>query len=312
MGYPSRNDHAACAYSRLDFESDDEFSLFIQRLRVDLLDTIRFATSITPTVTYNCVRSWLKTQLNKPLQDPSTQQSSVILEWEALTVMLDCVISRTVNSKNGTLTIDLPGGMDLLKSCLACNSSDPFIFSALLSCISALFVFVQQDNQILIPVLDKIFAAMVFNLPGQTKESRSRAVRNVRRHACSLMVKISRQFPKVLLPIFDHLKSTIEALDQSDDMSRMERVTLQEALLIISNQFNNFEFQSTFIGKVIQPAADQWSAMSTAFDSCHAFMNFVGLDQPPVEPSTQDINGRNRSELLYLSLIHISEPTRPY
>ena len=245
VGYPSRNDHAACAYSRLDFESDDEFSPVMQRLRVDLLDALRSATLISPEVTYNCVQNWLQSQLTKPVSgELCTASSPTFLEWEALTAMLDCVVgvvSRTfLKQKDANAAKALPaGGLQLLDRCLVYDSPDPLIASVLLSCISAMFVFVHQDTSRLQPVLRKVLTAMVFTLPGQTKESRSRTVRNVRRHACSLMVKISRQFPTLLLPAFDYLKSSIEELSQTHEaaqLSRMERVTLQEALLLISNQ----------------------------------------------------------------------------
>lgn len=165
---------------------------------------------------------------------------------------------------------------------------------------------------ILLGVLDRILAAVMFTLPGQTKDCRSRTVRNVRRHACSLMVKVSLQHPLLLLPCFDYLKNSIEKMCQlSEDaaqLSRMERVTLQEALLIISNQFNNFEMQTQFIGQVIQPAAEQWKqpSLQAAFDSTIGFMSFVGLDTAPIEPSNHDIKGQNRSELLLCTNIFLA------
>ena len=126
------------------------------------------------------------------------------------------------------------------------------------------------------------------------------------------MVKISIQHPLLLLPCFDYLKNSIEKLCQlSEDaaqLSRMERVTLQEALLIISNQFNNFEMQTQFIGQVIQPAAEQWKqpSLQSAFDSAAGFMSFVGLDTAPVEPSNRDIKGQNRSELVFCTDIFLA------
>ena len=161
-------------------------------------------------------------------------------------------------------------------------------------------------------VLDRILAAMMFTLPGQTKDCRSRTVRNVRRHACSLIVKISIQHPQLLLPCFDYLKNSIEKLcllsEDAAQLSRMERVTLQEALLIISNQFNNFEMQTQFIGQVIRPAAEQWKQpnLQIAFESAAGFMSFVGLDTAPVEPSNQDIKGQNRSELVLCTNIFLA------
>lgn len=76
--------------------------------------------------------------------------------------------------------------------------------------------------------MDKIFSALVFTLPGETKETRSRSVKNVRRHAASLMVKIGQKYPLLLLPVFDRIKMIVSDLEsKADALSRMEIVCLQ-------------------------------------------------------------------------------------
>lgn len=203
-------------------------------------------------------------------------------------------------------------GFQLLDRCLRYSSNDPLVLSALLSCISALFVFIKHDPSRLQSALDKIFTAMMFSLPGQSKDCRSRPVRNVRRHACSLLVKISRQMAPLLLPVFDYMRSKVDELWKASDpdaqLSRMERVTLQEALLIVSNNFHNYEAQAKFIELVLQPAAEQWTgpAINGALATVADFMAYVGLDRPPVEPSTDDVNGRNRSELLFCTNVFLA------
>jgi exportin-5 len=149
-------------------------------------------------------------------------------------------------------------------------------------------------------VLNKIFAALVFTLPGQTKDSRSRAVKNVRRHAASLMVKLAQRYPLLLLPMFDKIHSTVKTLcEVPDQLSSLERVTLQEALLLVSNHFCDYERQSVFVAEVIAPGAQLWNSMKDAFTTTENFMAFVGLDKPPVEPSTEDVNGQNRSQIMF-------------
>jgi exportin-5 len=275
----------ACAYDGMDFDSDEEFTSFHQRLRADLVEAVRLATVLAPSVTFCYAQQWLLSQLDNP--------NSVLSEWEALSLFLDAVACKAKEA---------PSGPQLLERCLVYQSTDPAILSELLSCISALFVYVHHDPQRLLqPVLDRIFSSVLFSGPGQSKDNRTKIVRNVRRHACSLMVKISMQHPGLLAQQFDYVKSSVERLSKTQDdsqLSRMEVVTLQEALLIISNQFTNFQMQCDLIGEVIRPAVEQWTAMSPAFNSAQEFMSFIGLDRPPVEPSAEDVHGRNRSELL--------------
>lgn len=58
------------------------------------------------------------------------------------------------------------------------------------------------------------------------------------------------------------------------------------------------------MGEILKPVTEQWMLMANeAFVAPEAFMAFVGLDKPPVEPSSNDINGRNRSQVI--RLIHM-------
>ncbi len=284
---------SACAYDQMDFDSDEEFTAFHQRLRSELSEAVRLATVLAPAVTFCYAQQWLSSQLENA--------SPALSEWEALSIFMDCVASRAKEA---------PAGSQLLERCLAYQTSDPTVLSEYLSCISALFVYVHHDPQRLLqPVLERIFSAVLFSQPGQSIEARSKTVRNVRRHACSLMVKISLLHAGLLVQRFDYLKANIDRLSKTQDesqLSRMEVVTLQEALLIISNQFTDFQMQCNFIGEIIRPATEQWTAMSLAFNSAQEYLSFIGLDKPPVEPSAEDVHGRNRSELLACTYIFLA------
>lgn len=309
VGYPSyRNGPNAdiAAYSSLDFDSDEEFSSFFHRCRTDMLDTFRQATLVAPLVTFGYVEEWLKIRIQKSKEEPEVEcniNSPTFLEWEALSLVLESVLSRIL------VCLERPSvssGLHLLELCLAYEPSDPLLLSALLSCISALFVFLSMgapgEGAALLPrVLDKIFGALVFGVPGQTKDSRSRAVKNVRRHAASLMVKIGHKYPLLLLPVFERIHGTVEGLNNDPlQLSRLEKVLLQEALLLISNHFCEYERQTRFVGEIIAPGVEQWHTLGQeAFKGPKEFMAFVGLDRPPVEPSCDDVNGQNRSHILF-------------
>lgn len=46
------------------------------------------------------------------------------------------------------------------------------------------------------------------------------------------------------------------------------------------------------------------------FRSVLDFMSFFGLDKPPVEPSSEDINGKNRSQIVFCTHLFFSVLTR--
>ncbi|KDR17037.1 Exportin-5 [Zootermopsis nevadensis] len=300
------NVHDTGAYACLDYDSDEEFAQFFHQCRSELLQTFRQATLVAPLVTFSYVQKWLATRIQKSMAEQGIEcnyQSPTYLEWESLSQLLESILSRILVP---TERPSVASGLRLLETCLNYEPSDPLLLSTLLSCVSALFVFLsmttaERSASLLPRVLDKIFAALVFSQPGQAKDSRSRVVKNVRMHAASLMVKIAQKYPLLLLPVFDRVYATVQGLSRDpEQLSRLERVTLQEALLLISNHFCDYDHQTHFISEVIGSGADEWIALSSrAFESPLDFMTFVGLDRPPVEPSSDDLNGQNRSHILF-------------
>lgn len=308
-------------YAKKDFDSEEEFSLYFYRCRADFLDSFRQATVIAPLVTFNYVEQWLIKCLQVPnVTNNLTNSDPIFQEWDALATLLESILSRVLQAKERP---SITSGLRLLQLCLTYQPVDPLILSTLLTCISALFVFLSmstgqmapQANSVaasgaaLLPqVLDKIFATLVYSPEGPNKP-RSRAVKNVRRHAASLMVKIGNKYPLLLLPVFDQIRAIIENLSRPDSpaqLSSVEKVTVQEALLLISNHFADYERQTTFVGEILHEANSRWMSIVNlgTFKSVTNFISFVGLDKIPVPISDGDANGQNRSNLIFaLNLI---------
>lgn len=78
----------AIAYACLDFDSDEEYGAFFHKCRMEMLETFRQATLVSPLVTFGYVEQWLTTRIHKSsteLPRPDfTLQSPEFLEWEAL------------------------------------------------------------------------------------------------------------------------------------------------------------------------------------------------------------------------------------
>lgn len=106
----------------------------------------------------------------------------------------------------------------------------------------------------------------------------STAARNLRRHSAALLVKIALKYPLLLLPGFDHINSTMLSLvgvsflfnlrvclfkpiyllkfqpplsstpnlcnRPNSQLTSMEQIMVQEALLIISNNFGDYVSKS--------------------------------------------------------------------
>lgn len=305
------------SYIKMDFDSEEEYSTYFYRCRSDFLDTFRQATLIAPIVTFSYAEQWLI----KCLQVPNTTyglsiSDAIHQEWDALSVLLDNILGRVLQAQERP---SIPAGLRLLQMCLTYQPVDPLILSTLLTCISALFVFLSMSSGQMAPaansvamsgaallpqVLDKIFSVLIYSPNGQTKDTRSRAVKNVRRHAASLMVKIGNKYPLLLLPVFDQIRLTVDNLSQHNgpaQLGTLEKVTLQEALLLISNHFCDYDRQSNFVGEIMRDANNQWLLIANAgaFKGAKEFMAFVGLNKQPDEQNCGDPRGQNRSNLIF-------------
>lgn len=145
-------------------------------------------------------------------------------------------------------------------------------------------------------VLEKIFACVVFQ-----DSSQHIATKNLRRHAASLLVKLGIKYPLLLLPVFDQIHSTIQSLTRQrpEQLSKMEQILLQEALLVISNHFGDYERQSSFAAEMIQDTSSYWTSRAEVFTSPREFMRYVGLDKPPPSGQQLDTYWPNRRDLTH-------------
>ncbi|BFG03016.1 exportin-5 [Drosophila madeirensis] len=304
------------SYIRMDYDSEEEFTLYFFRCRTDFLEIFRLATLVQPLVTYGFCEQWLQSRLRNAVAESAGMSCSVLdpvyLEWDALVSVLDGVLSRILLVSERP---SVPAGLRLLEDCLKLETTNPLIYSILLSCISALFVFlsmsscqitsnncVAMNGVTLLPrVLDKIFRALVLKPPNELEKVQVKAAKNLRRHAASLLVKLAHKYPLLLLPVFDQINNHVQLLLKEPNrhqLCRVMRTTLQEALILISNHFCDYERQTAFIEHIVQEKRSEWLSFEDAFKSALHFMRFVGLDKPPVFAIDSDPAVPNRSRII--------------
>lgn len=291
-------------YACADFDGEEEYMIFVYRFRVDLLEVFRQSTLMAPLYTFSYCERWLCQRIESSHKENLTSCSitdPVYLEWEAIVAVLDGVLSRILLVTERPPIID---GLKLLEKCLIVKTDDPLVYSVLLSCISSLFVFLSMSasgnvavngGQLLLQVLKKIFDAIVFNLPTEDPNSvRSAAVKNLKRHAASSIVKIALKYPLLLLSTFDQIDNHIKTLCNTEtSLSNMEKLLLQESLLIISNHFCEFERQQLFIGEIIRPAVQMWQNLAHNLKAASAFMEYIGLSSKPLNTAAINIMQSN-------------------
>ncbi|OCT77469.1 exportin-5 isoform X2 [Xenopus laevis] len=309
VGFPSKDNSPSCKYSKLDFESDEEFNNFFNSFRALLGGVVRAACYLDPKTGFRIAKEWLSYQLSAPLdpgphnskpgETPCSMLSTSFLQWEAMTFFCECVISqyfRVVPKEELPVT----EGMGLLQQVLNYETMDPLILSFVLTNLSSLIPFISYMSSYMPPVLSKLLDAISFQLPGDTKVSKSRGVMNVRRHANSSLIKVCRDYPELVLPHFEQLHARIKAmLGEEQLLTQMGKCALMEALILVSNQFKNYDKQRAFLEELVSPLVSMWISEETqrAFSGPNEFISFVGADILASQQEEEDRGGPNRSQL---------------
>ncbi|XP_028903292.1 exportin-5 [Ornithorhynchus anatinus] len=311
VGFPSKSDSPSCEYSRFDFDSDEDFNAFFNSFRAQLGEVIRLACRLDPKTSFQLAGEWLKYQLTAPVEIGPTNSktgeglcsifSPSFVQWDAMTVFSESVISqmfRTLDKEE----IPVNDGIEVLQHILTFNTKDPLILSCVLTNISALFPFITYRPEYLPQVLSKLFTAVTFVVIEESKAPRTRAVKNVRRHACSAIIKMCRDYSQLVLPNFEMLYNHVKQLLSNELLlTQLEKCALMEALVLISNQFKNYERQKAFLEELVSPVANLWLSeeMQRVLSDAEAFICYVGADSKVSDPMLEDSSGLNRSRLSF-------------
>ncbi|XP_077585073.1 exportin-5 [Stigmatopora nigra] len=300
-GFPSKNDHPSCQYSQVDFDSDEDFQPFFNSFRACVGQSVRWACRIVPLQAFQMVAVWLQIQLgNSNVASRREGMPAPGLEWEALTIFMECAVPQVLKTlEEENLPID--ESMELLQAMLNFNSKDTLVVSCLLTNVSNLFPFVQYRLQYLPQVLSKLFETVTFEQVVDIKVPRTRAVNSVRRHASCSLIKICRDFPQMILPCFDLFYTHVKEMFSSGvSLTFMEKSALIESLVLISNEFKDYEKQKAFIDELLASMMAQWTSDATkqVLSNPVLFLTFVGADQVVVEQRREvDEVGLNRGIL---------------
>ncbi|XP_043916295.1 exportin-5 isoform X2 [Protopterus annectens] len=311
VGFPSKSDSPCCEYSRMDFDSDEDFNAFFNAFRAQQGEVIRMACKLLPMTAFEMAAELLRSQLRLSIEVGSTNSkageglcsifSPSFVQWDAMTFFAESVISQMFRTMDKD-KIPVNAGIELLKSVLEYDTRDPLILSCLLTNVSALFPFVSYEPDYLPRVLSKLFSAVTFEIVDESKAPRTRAVKNVRRHACSSLIKLCRDYSHLVLPCFDMMYSHVkEMLSNELLLTQMEKCALMEALVLVSNQFKNYEQQQSFLKELMIPVSSLWLSdeMESALWDPVQFLSFIGADKAPADPTLEDGYGLNRSRISF-------------
>ncbi|NXF04708.1 XPO5 protein, partial [Smithornis capensis] len=320
VGFPSKTDSPICEYSRFDFDSDEDFNAFFNSFRAQQGEVMRMACRLDPRTGFQMAGEWLKYQLTAPVDTGPVNCSSSVLflsaktgeglccifspsfvQWDAMTFFSESIISQMFRTMDKD-EIPVNDGIELLQLVLNFETKDPLILSCVLTNVSALFPFVTYRPEYLPQVLSKVTCFVALKCVVSVQAPRTRAVKNVRRHACSSIIKMCRDYPQLVLPNFEMLYSHVKQLLSNELLlTQMEKCALMEALVLISNHFKDYERQKAFLEELMAPVAGLWLSpeMQRVLSDPEAFISYVGADNKIADPVLEDPSGLNRSRISF-------------
>ncbi|XP_026880783.1 exportin-5 isoform X2 [Electrophorus electricus] len=308
-GFPSKNDSPACEYARVDFDSDEDFNAFFNSFRAQQGEVIRPACKIAPLEAFQVAGEWLQYQINTPLDTGNSKSgegfcsvlSPSVVQWDAMTFFTESVMGQLFKILDKE-KLPVDQGMELLQAVVNYETRDPLILSCVLSNLSTLFPFILHQPQFLPKVFYKLFPSITFEIVEESKAPRTRAVKNVRRHACSSITKMCRDYPDFMMPCFDMLYMQVKKLFANELLlTQMEKSALMEALVLLSNQFKDYSKQKAFLEEHMASVTARWLSgeMRSVLWDPASFLAFVGTDQVINEPGSEDQMGINRSRISF-------------
>ncbi|XP_063774861.1 exportin-5 [Pseudophryne corroboree] len=308
VGFPSRNDSSSCEYSRLDFDSDEDFNNFFNSYKATLRGVIREACRIDPHTSFRMADEWLQFQLCAPL-DLGLQNSTIgeglcrflspsHIQWEAMTAFCESVIGSILRILPKE-ELPVSRGIELLESVLSYETKDPIILSCILNHLSTFFPFVHYMNGFMPTVLNKLFSAATLEL--DNKGPRTRAVKTLRQHACFSLIKICRDSAEMVMPHLDLLCTRALLLLHSQHLAIMEKCALMEAQVLLSNHFKDFEKQRVFLEQLLSPAVSTLLSeeVQRAVSSPDELISYIGREVLRGTQEEDDLCQMRRSQLSF-------------
>uniref|UniRef100_A0A8C9SSL1 Exportin-5 n=1 Tax=Scleropages formosus TaxID=113540 RepID=A0A8C9SSL1_SCLFO len=313
-GFPSKSDSPSCEYSLVDFDNDEDFNTFFNSFRAQQGEVVRIACKIIPLEAFQMAGEWLQYQVKSPIDVGPTMCESTktaeglcsilspsVVQWDAMTFFMESIVGQLLKTLEKE-KVPVDQGIELLQAMLSYETRDPLILSCVLTNVSSLFPFVTYRPHFLPQVLHKLFASITFEVIEESKAPRTRAVKNVRRHACSSIIKMCRDYPQFILPCFDMLYCHVKKLFSNELLlTQMEKCALMEALVLISNQFKDYEKQKAFLEELMAPVVVRWLSeeMGQTLLNPVSFLAFVGADQVMNDSNIEDQTGINRSRISF-------------
>ncbi|KAJ1148538.1 hypothetical protein NDU88_001367 [Pleurodeles waltl] len=305
VGFPSKNSHPTCEYSRLDFASDEDFYEFLTTYRTELKQVIDVLCRIDQKKCFQVASECLKHHLLPSIKSEVVVECAShgltctdmrsVPQWEATTFFTKIITANLFQNLEKT-DIPVQDGIELLQLALNFRTKHPHVLDCIHTNISTLFPFVYFKTE-LVPHVLKRFLEIIEEL----KVPKEPSLTHLRRNAYSSINRICRNSAQVILPnfgiLFDYVKQLLR--DERLQLTQMERSTLMEAMFIVIKQLKNYDEQKALLEELMAPVLSHWQSaeLRRAFSDSESFIKYVGANQHTTFATAE--KDLNRSRIIY-------------
>jgi len=290
----------------LDFNDDDEILSFMKSFRSACIDLLRCCTCTSP---IEVVRLCFETVFKEiSVLDGSTGDFA---RWEGLMTYLETVVGSVVKAaedKSEKSLLPVEEAVQLLRLFLNKSSTkvaDAASTKLYMNCAFSLLnlTALSADPR---PEFKFLFDC-IFDLLDRTAQQYDNVkIMSLRRQLGSITIRVARDHAPICLALVNYFRSLVlERLkDSSNVLSPLEKATMLESLVLISNEQKCFRVQSQLIADVMATTASitrsDWFV--ACLQSTESFASYIGLRSGPADGDEEEAAHLRRNISYYIAI----------
>ncbi|XP_078503574.1 exportin-5-like isoform X2 [Lissotriton helveticus] len=148
----------------------------------------------------------------------------------------------------------------------------------------------------------KLLKSELFDTIEEIKVPKLQIQKDTKTYALACIIKLCQDNPTVILPHFQTLFDNVKRLLSNELlMTGMEKGLLTKCLVQLSNHFDNYERQKSFLEELLTPVAALWlsEVMQWLLSDPETFIPYVGADLQTSDADTENSKALYRSRISY-------------
>lgn len=289
-------------YAQLDFNDENEMNDFLRSGRCVLVQMLRLCTRCCPIHCVTVCLELLSATLSSPI-DNGTDEHGVVrqhctpsspsyIHWEAMKTIVDMTLGCAVSAADQLGVKDMlpvSQARELFTSLIQFQLSDVLLYQFYLSTVSSFLTLVElmENKATLVSAIIHLNSDVLRQTVNESIKWQPQ-VKDLRRHVLSSLIHLCKYHTALVMSMHDDFQSvTADLLALDSGLQPQEKVSVFEALILVSAELKSFQQQSSVIEKIMALSASFWPDKSEpCLASSEQFAKYIGLCFPESEHSS--------------------------